>query len=213
MTARLVYLKSSDSKLYKATKNIATDANAWNAIGIIVTGGAADATVTYKPLVGTITLATPLTANTKYFLSTAGALTTTVPVNDSATIIPYAIGTTDSAGRLNVLLYRQQRMIVNQIVNTFATSPTITVGFPILYAQCWTGSNANPGYNGTGYYNATSGVQYANINVSGVFAQIISSAGGAVNYAASVVSNNLKFTGTGATLSNAWLITHIYEAL
>lgn len=71
-----VYHKQSDDKLWKADADAAESTFAF--VGVITTGGAADATVTYKAT-GVVTGLSSLTPGVEYYISaTAGAITTTV---------------------------------------------------------------------------------------------------------------------------------------
>lgn len=215
-TDQLVYLKSSDGKLYKATKDITSDTNAWNIRGIIVTGGAANATITYRALLGTLTLGSALTANTVYYLGTSGALTNTRPSMNSATIIPVIVGTTDNSGKLVCSVQRLQRRLFTSFTPT-AANITITVGFPISYVrsqhQAIDGSSTTR-QAGSGYYDVNSTVQY--FGTTGTGALVYSAiAGGNLIFSASVNgSNDLVMTYVGSSVSGTnKIILEIFEAL
>lgn len=214
---QLVYLKSSDSKLYKATQDITSDANAWDAIGIIVTGGVLDATVTFRPLIGTTTLASPLVANTVYYLGTGGALTATRPAMNSATIIPMRLGKTDGTARMNWKVQRLQRRKFVNIFNTFGTgnyAETVTVGFSMSYVEAHSQSIGTT-IDGFGYFDVLSSTQTSNNFGSNTIGGLHTS-GHTLSIAAAVDgSNNLALTGT-ASAGITWtgsLYLKIFEAL
>lgn len=133
-----VYLKASDGKLYKAT-NVSSSLNEWNIVGRIVTGGAANATVTYVvPFTGSFFFTSGLTDGAKYYLGTGGALTTTAPAMNSSSTIPVLVGT---AAGTTVLVYNVRRLprrVSNNfsIANGTTTTTTLTVGFSIERAEC-----------------------------------------------------------------------------
>lgn len=212
----LVYIKQSDGKLYKATQDPTSDANAWNVRGIIVSGGILNATVTYRPLVGTITTNAPLAANTVYYLSTGGNLTTSRPNMGSSACIPVRIGTTDNASNLVCNVQRLQRRVLVSANGT--GTKTLTVGFPISHAHITAGL-----YDGTqaqvttGYFDNLAGTQ-ATPTAGGLSTTLVASlgnAGGNFTYTASVDGSNnlvLTYASTGAP-TNASVAALVFEAL
>lgn len=123
-----VYKKQSDGKLYKADNTTVEKATV---IGVIITGGATDATV-YVQRGGTW-ITTGLTAGSTYYLSgTPGALTATAPSRASSSIIPVIIGVAGTTTALELAIRRQQRRILFSGQRTQAASSgsqTITIGF------------------------------------------------------------------------------------
>jgi len=207
----LVYFKSSDSKYWKAVDGT----NSWNATHVVYTGGAANATVTLLPLIGRLTLASNLTANTTYYRSSTGTLTSTRPSMSSSTIIPLLIGTTDAAGNLMCNKQRLQRRLHTYFIPT-AASRTITVGFPISHVQAQL-----IGYNGTthfqivsGYYDVLSGSQVSTSGTDIIYANV---GAGTTNciYTGSVNgSNDLVLTWSGNSVSGVSMaLLQIFEAL
>jgi len=208
----LVYFKSSDSKWYIGVDG----ADSWNVSHMVKTGVAANATVTLIPLIGRISPTTALTANTTYYRSSTGTLTSTRPSMSSASIIPLLIGSTDSTGALVCKVQRLQRRLHTYFVPT-GTTQTITVGFPIshAYAQLM-------GYNGTthmqfthGYYDVLAGTQVSvNSTSNFIYANV---GAGTTNtiYTGSVNgSNNLVLTWSGNSVSGvSMLMLEIFEAL
>lgn len=221
---QLVYLKSSDNKLYKATQDVTSDANSWDVVGIVVTGGAANATVLIKYLTGTVTLTTPLTANTVYYLGTAGALTATRPSMSSSTIIPLRIGKTDATGRLNCKVQRlQRRKTVLLYQSDISASPTtVTVGFPISIVHATLNTHDTGGYPwshtaGAGYYDVLGGTQESSLRpyTSGYMVGARTGAATFYTVQGAIVSDNLSLTLSSTTLpfAGSTLIFDIYEAL
>lgn len=206
----LVYFKSSDSKYWKAVDG--TDS--WNATHVVYAGGVANATVTLLPLVGRITLASNLTANTTYYRSSTGTLTSTRPNMSSASIIPLLIGTTDSAGNLVCGKQRLQRRLFTNFTPT-AADRTITVGFPIshVYSQ-------HLGYDGTvsrqfasGYYDAIAGTQES-ARGSNLIDSYVGAGTTQTVYTASIVGSNLYLTWAGNSVTGTQkVLLEIFEAL
>lgn len=214
----LVYLKSSDNKLYKATQDISSDANAWDVIGIIVTGGSANASVTFRPLIGTITVSSPLAANTEYYLGVSGALTTTRPSYSSSTVVPLKIGKTDATGRLNCKVQRIPRVITASFSGT--SNQTITVGFEFSLAQVFIGMYDIIGlvYTGAGYFNALTNTQACPTDggISTSYCAYAGKSGAAgFRYVASVSGSDLLLTysNTGSGPTNPSGVAIVYEAL
>lgn len=214
----IVYLKSSDNKLYKATQDVTADANSWDVVGIVVTGGAANATVVIRYLTGTVTLSTPLTANTVYYLGTGGALTATKPSLTSSTIIPMKIGKTDSTGRLNCKVQRLARRKIDAVIFSSASplTATTTVGFPIGFVQAsiqyYFPSISNE-IIGTGYYDVesnTQGCSFYGASTAGYLG-----AYSTYTYTGSISSNNLVTTASSSlpTNNNIQILYIIHEAL
>lgn len=183
---------------------------------MVYTGGAADATVVLLPLIGRLTLASNLTANTTYYRSSTGTLTSTRPSMSSSTIIPLLIGTTDAAGNLVCNKQRLQRRMHTYFTPT-AASRTITVGFPISHVRAQL-----MGYNGTthfqftdGYYDVLAGTQVSvNSNTALLYANV---GAGTTNciYTGSVNgSNDLVLTWSGNSLSGVSMaLLEIFEDL
>lgn len=216
----LVYFKSSDSKYWKAVDG--TDS--WNATHIVHTGGAADATVVLIPLVGRVALATNLTANTKYYRSATGTLTSTYPTLSSSTHIPMYIGRTDSAGNLvcNVQRLQRRKAVVQYQADVSSTTHTITVGFPISLVHCemyLRNTSAAPYIYaaGTGYYDVIAADQQCSLRsqLTGYICAVETSAGVYYKMLASISSNNLVLTLDSATLpgTGSSFIVHVFEAL
>ena len=209
-TDQLVYLKQSDGKLYKATQDISGDANAWNVRGIIVTGGVLNGTVTYRPLLGTLTLGTPLTANTEYYLGTGGALTATRPSMISSTVIPYKIGVTDNSGKLVCAPQRLQRRVLATVtLPTYGNTATVTIGFDCshIIGTCALRDITN-GQNRTqttGYYDVIAGTQANNGEGPTAFLSALVTGGGAyATIAASINgSKNLVLTASSTPAGNS----------
>lgn len=129
--------KTSDGKLYKADYSTVEKATV---IGVIYTGGAADATVYYQGN-GSKFITTGLTAGSEYYLSaTPGQITTTVPVFNSGSVIPVKIGYASSTTELDMQIQRLPRRVVFKntensgtqfVVTTTGAAQTITCGFNI----------------------------------------------------------------------------------
>lgn len=206
----LVYLKSSDNKWYKGVDG--TDS--WNVSHIVYTGASLGNEAIIIPLNGRIPLSTAVSANTTYYRSSTGTLTSTKPSLSSSSIVPILIGTTDSAGNLVCNKQRLQRRLFTYFTPT-AADRTITVGFPISHVF-----SQHLGYDGvisqqyaSGYYDAI-----ANTQVSAYGNNLIGSNVGSgttyTAYTASVVSNNLLLTWAGNSVVGAQqVLLQIYEAL
>lgn len=132
-----IYRNTSDGKLYKADYSTVEKATV---IGFIYAGGAADATVYYQGN-GSKFITTGLTAGSEYYLSTtAGQITTTVPVFNSGSVIPVKIGYASSTTELDMQIQRLPRRIYFKntensgtqfVVTTTGAAQTITCGFNI----------------------------------------------------------------------------------
>lgn len=208
----LVYFKSSDSKYWKAVDGT----NSWNATHVVYTGGAANATVTLLPLIGRLTLASNLTANTTYYRSSTGTLTSTRPSMSSSTIIPLLIGTTDAAGALVCKMQRLQRRVFSRYTGSTSSVAT-AVGFPISHVTAQGGYVSGTEYqlSNSGYYDVLSGVQDDNVgNGSTYILNILTSTATYSNWTASVDgSNNLVMTKGGASSAGVSIALQIFEAL
>lgn len=128
-----VYIKSSDGKLYKATRVTTSDAMAWNTVGVISTGGASNATVSYIPLISNnVYTTTGLTDGATYYLSTGGALTATPPAPGSSSDVPFIVGYAVGTTKLVMKPQRLQRIYTDIRQITEGSSPiTISIGFVI----------------------------------------------------------------------------------
>lgn len=214
-----VYEDSADGKLNKATQDVSSDSESWNVIGVIVTGGAADAAVTYQPLVGMYTT-TGLTAGSTYYLGTGGALTTTSPAMNSATIVPVIVGVARSTTELIFKPQRLQRRVFATGTNATASGTTDhTAGFPISHVIYSGGSNNGASPNASfGYYDAVAGAQAGGSTYEAISATYMiflhdSGAGSQLQGAASVNSNNLRITWSGGTIATHRYVVQIFERL
>jgi hypothetical protein len=127
----LVYIKTSDSKLYKAHYGSIETATV---VGIM-TGAALTGVTGYYQENGSIYTTTGLTANVTYYLSTtSGAMTTTVPAMNSSSVIPVKIGVASSTTKIALNFQRLQRRVnIGPTVMSGASpvTTTSTIGFPV----------------------------------------------------------------------------------
>lgn len=137
-----VYIKASDGKLYKATQNVASVAQSWNVVGVVVVGGSANDTVYIQRLDGEYTYSSAhgFTLGATLYLSTEGALTETKPVLNSETIVPMIIATATSTTKVAFMKQRIPRRVAFKntensgtsfVVTTTGAAQTITCGFDI----------------------------------------------------------------------------------
>lgn len=222
---QLVYVKASDSKLYKADSNVSSVAESWNAIGIVVVGGAANATVLIQRLDGEYTWQGGnhgFTIGQTIYLSSTGGLTNTRPVLDDKNIVPLIIGTATSASKIAFRTQRlQRRMFVRKAITSTA-SFTVTVGFPISHVIAHdalsAGTNSAFAF-GSGYYDVLSGgtgVQAGGTGAAALINEQVLSGTQYVTFTGSVDgSNNLVMTWAGNTTppGNFYSLLQIYEAL
>lgn len=226
-----VYYKSSDGKAWKATKTSIATATI---LGVVITGGAADATV-YIQTSGVYTT-TGLTADTNYYLSTGGALTATKPDIDSGSIVPVLVGRAVSTTKLQIINRRLQRVL--NAYSSFAsitsasTTSTVTVGFPISHGEFnYNYAGGAYQYYANGSFHLEGGGQYTN------FIQVANAVQNNINYGSACLalqdttdltgymygvasengSNNLVITWTqSGTFSDTLTVNYIlklYEAL
>lgn len=230
-----VYFKSSDSKAWKASNAAESTATV---LGVVITGGAADATV-YIQTSGVYTT-TGLTADTEYYLNTGGALTATKPSIDSLTVIPVLVGRSLSTTKLQIINKRQQRVVCDNTtisgITSSSTTDTITVGIPIdrvefnyVYANgnhaailnSYFQNNAaqSPAQQSVGFRTAPSGVVSATISQSyGIHIFDLLDTGDAMRGTVSIDgSNNILITWSQVgtfTLNTGVTINYtVYEAL
>lgn len=230
-----VYLKASDGKLYKAT-NVSSSLNEWNIVGRIVTGGAADVTVTYViPFTGSFFFTSGLTDGAKYYLGTGGALTTTRPATNSSSTIPVEVGTAAGTTVLVYNIFRIPREVTGVVTVDGSTLNTLTVGFPVkdadfhcLYSR--SGSSGHSLSSSVGRYaNASNHCVYAwgysagassanGTNTSTAFSvyigDIADGTGSASAVAAVDGSNNVTLTWTATTFTGAGMLLYkVTEAI
>ncbi len=198
-----VYVKASDSKLYKASQDTTSVTESFQVIGVIVVGGASSATVIFQRLDGEFTYSSAhgFTIGATLYLGTGGALTATKPSMSSSVIVPMIIATATSTTKV---AFRPQRLARRKYFYQAAplgTNLTITVGFPISHVignyMQYTGAAAPNLYiHLMSLYDVLGGNQSCYI-YSGYFAVTY---GGATIVASVNGSNNLVLTGTfGAT--------------
>lgn len=212
VAGNFVYKKSSDSKIYKATNNVTGNADSWNVIGVIITGGNANDPIVYQSLVGEWTTS-GLTAGATYYLSTAGALTSTRPSTSLSSVVPVIVGVAKDTTTLVFKIQRVPRTKYFFQAPPLGTNLTVTVGFPIdhvigNYMQN-TGGATPPVtfFQFTSFYLVSTGEQSVGTN-NGIFAATY---GGATIVASVNVSNNLVLTGTFGGVDVLSLL--IFEAL
>lgn len=203
-TDDLIYYDSAATKWKKG----ADTSSSWNISHIVVTGGALDASITFRPLIGRIALGTPLAANTTYYKG-AGVLTPTRPATNSSSNIPVIVGTTDAAGNLVCAVKRIQR--VKMVQQTLSSNPTtVTVGFPMLLVE-----GKSTYFDGTqsqytsGVYDVLTNTMYAADGNTAYFLRT-ANASSSTTVTVSVTSDNLVFVP--AVTGGSVLLT-IYEAL
>lgn len=222
---QFIYVKVSDGKLYKCDSNVSSVANSWNAIGIIITGGAANATVTYRKLTGgeyTYSSAHGFTLGATLYLSSTGGLTATRPAFNDANIVPYIIGTAISTTKIALKPQRIPRRIIHKTISATSTY-TVTVGFPISHAHAtmgYSGATAGTPLGGSsGFFDAIANTQINSGNAIDSYILFDIADGIASNYrafAASVNgSNNLVMTMTtsGTPRSTCYVALIVHEAL
>ena len=212
-----VYEDSADGKLNKATNNVATDSESWNVLGVIITGGALDATVTYQPIGEWTT--TGLTAGEVYYLSTGGAITTTVPALNDGDIVPMIVGRAKDTTTLVINYQRIPRRFFTTGSNTTASGTTThTVGFPISYVRYeGRAQNGTSPNSGTGYYDVIANVQacYTNYTTGSSLVATYGggTSGGKLIGTGSVDGNNdlvITWSGSGLTGTHRYMV-YIYE--
>ncbi len=199
VAGNFIYKKSSDSKIYKASNDTTANADSWNVLGVITTGGAANAAIVYQPLVGEWTTS-GLTAGATYYLSTAGNITSTRPSTSSSTVVPIIVGVAKDTTTLSFKYERIQRRKYFYQAAPLGTNLTITVGFPISHVvgsfMQYTGAVAPNQYvQLVSQYDVLGGSQSVYI-YSGYFAITYA---GATIVASVNGSNNLVLTGTFGT--------------
>lgn len=209
----LVYFKSSDSKYWKAVDG----ADSWNATHIVYTGGASGATVDLVPLEGRISLASNLTANTTYYRSATGTLTSTHPSLSSSSHVPLRIGRTDAAGNLVCERTRLQRRILTTQAVSGTSNYTVTVGFhmeKVIAHMGYSGTATNTSMYASGYYDVVGSTQKSINNLAALVSMYVSGAAHA-SWTASVVANDLVLTyaGTTSPFASTNVILEIYEAI
>lgn len=222
---QFIYVKVSDGKLYKCDSNVSSVANSWNAIGIIITGGAANATVTYRKLTDgeyTYSSAHGFTLGATLYLSSTGGLTMTRPAYNDANIIPYIIGTAISTTKIALKPQRIPRRLIHKTITATSTY-TVTVGFPISHAHAtmgYSGATAGTPLGGSsGFFDAIANTQINSGNAIDSCILFDIADGTASNYrtfTASVNgSNNLVMTmaTSGTPRSTCYVALIVHEAL
>lgn len=127
-----VYLKTSDNKVWKAVNS---SKEASNFIGVVRIGGNAD-TYVYVQETEYMDGLSGLTAGSTYYISSvAGTITATRPAINSASIWVVKVGEALTTTSLRCDKQRIARIITGQLVTNLSTQDTITVGFPIEYAE------------------------------------------------------------------------------
>ena len=196
-----VYIKQSDSKLYKCDYTTVEKATV---VGIMTAAALTGVTGYYQGQ-GTKFTTSGLTAGAAYYISvTAGAIATTVPAMNSASTIPVRIGTASSTTELVLNFQRLPRMI-SQVTDlsggvSNGAVTTITLGIPIRMVDLINIASFNAGgviqnVQGHGSFDVT----VPNQKSVGTF---LSTAGGS-NVATST-SNIISFAfnnGSGQTAS------------
>ncbi len=135
-----VYLKAADSKLWKTDAD--ADESTYSVVGVIVSGGAADATVYFVRPGGIITGLSGLTAGSYYFLSGTAAAIAVTPHATRPAKVAQALSTTS----LRVVEPRFVRRGTTTITGTGNT--TITTGFyPVVVRVSACGASNTTGYS------------------------------------------------------------------
>lgn len=203
-----VYKKQSDGKLYKADNTTIEKATIF---GVVITGGATDATV-YAQRSGTW-ITTGLTAGSTYYLSgTPGALTATSPSRASTSVVPVYIGVASTTTALELCIRRLPRriaFIATRAAGSGNGTQTITIGLVCDYILLNTHrkeADALEQYgNSQGIYDVVANAQYCNSSASAggtsttIIAYVSSPSGsGGMSAVASISSNNLVLTWTSS---------------
>jgi len=134
VAGNFVYVKQSDSKVYKADYSTVEKSNV---VGVVITGGSANDTVFVQ--MGGVFITSGLTAGSTYWVSnTGGAITATTPSMVSSSIVPVQVGFAMSTTELYLRFKRIPRRVPFRGSRTNAEgngSETITVGFTMNYVQ------------------------------------------------------------------------------
>lgn len=219
-----VYKKQSDGKIYKADNTTIEKATIF---GVIITGGATDATI-YAQKSGTW-VTTGLTAGSTYYLSgTPGALTATSPSRASTSVVPVYIGAASTTTSLELNIRRLPRriaFIATRAAGSGNGTQTVTIGIVCDYILLNTHrkeADALEQYgNSQGIYDVVANAQYCNSSASAggtsttIIAYVSSPSGsGGMSAVASISSNNLLLTWTSSgTAINADMTGIAYELL
>jgi len=203
-----VYYKGADNKVWKAT-NTAIDTAA--VLGVVITGGAADTTVTIQE--SGVYTTTGLTADTDYYLSTGGSLTPTAVSTGSASIVPIIVGRAVSTTKLQITKNRLARTLILSHVDAISsatTTTTITVGMEMDVVTFYSIEGAgnyfinasavwNPGGTNTRYYqylmvNTSIGTSASGSSPSYIVRLLDTDGSGTMTAVPSVVSDDIRLT-------------------
>jgi len=161
-----VYFSQTNQKLLKADYTTTEKANI---AGVIVTGGALDATVYYQPLVDGLIISglSGLTAGNRYYASVTPGALGTLPDFDNTSVIPMHIGKAISTTQIVCEKYRIPRRTSSQFQQAAnsATTATLTVGFDISHIEF---HYTSAGYNGGNIEGLTGHGWYDDESTGGV---------------------------------------------
>jgi len=195
-----VYLKASDAKIYKATN---TSAETANVIGVIITGGAANATIVYQ--FDGIWTTSGLTDGAGQYLSTGGAKTETHPAMNSGSVIPVKLGIASGTTKLVIDIQRLQRygLFKGQRLGADGSGPqTISIGFACALVEI---DARKPNITNTysvsnGFADLISGTNYTN-NDSTVCVTLTESDGGGGTAKATIAASGTDIIITWTMVS------------
>jgi len=159
VAGNLVYMKNSDSKIYKAQN---TTIEKVSFVGIVIVGGNTNDTIVVQT--SGIYVTTGLTAGSSYWVdSSAGAITVTTTSHSNVGVIPYQVGIALSTTQLLLRPSRKQRVIPFSGSRTTVSgsgTQTVTIGgataFSILRAEI----TSTEVYPCVGSYDAVAGTNY-----------------------------------------------------
>jgi len=200
-----VYRRSSTGKYHKADKDVTAQAESWNIVGVIVTGGILNDPIKYQPLVGEYTTS-GLTSGATYYLGAAGAITSTHPAVDDPDIIPIKVGDAVSTTKIQFDRQRIKRRVIKGSGIGGVGVDTITVGFPIGFVEAHAGVQFKHTTSG-GFYDAVSGVQLTP-GGGGAILLIIGELSGTAAATASLNGLDLDLTWA-YTISPAYAINYV----
>jgi hypothetical protein len=195
-----VYVKASDSKLYKATN---TSIETATVVGVIITGGNANDTVTYQ--FGGVYTTSALTNGAAQYLGTGGARTETHPAMNSGSVIPVKLGIASGTTKLIINIERLARFKAfgdQRASGAGSGNQDITIGFTcgsVMINAIRSIGGTQPGGSSTGFSDLISSTHFTNNN--NVSAVLITESDGGGGTALATIS------ALGTDIRIAWSMT------